>query len=174
MARLPDYFDFDIVLNDKCQYVREFKFDGAESYQIFTKILEIFEEMVKRKARQTTLAVYESGAKGTIHGNLIDFWRGGYFDYKNLSKEELKLVNEDKHYTRIDMMRKDDDSFDILVFKRIRIEMQKSYLHRTLKNFSYLTKVFQLDHEGQIEIVKEMNFHKIKAKDFFQESLNFI
>lgn len=150
MARRIETLHASVVAGDSCIYEPEISgFDPCESFDLFSLMLEMFEEMKKKNLKDLTIAIFESGSKGFVPGDFIELLDySEYYNPRCLSKIEKQMIRLGKHYTRVDLVRNSNYA-NALVYKRIRT--------LELTGFGYLTKVFCVSGIKLVEISKSMN-----------------
>lgn len=154
MAHVANPSRISIIAGNNCVYESEITdFDPNESFGLLDSILETFEKMRRGKIDSLTIALFESGPKGFIPGNFIETLN--YSDYYNpryLSDIENQMIRLEKHYTRVDLVRRAEYA-ETLIFKRIRT----IGLFEWKKHFNYLTKVYCASGMELVELSKLMN-----------------
>lgn len=154
MARRMGPFYIGVIAEDRCKYEScVSNFDPKESFELLSSILELFERMREKKIGNLNIAIFESGSKGFIPGNLIetlDFSK--YYNPKHLSSFENQLIFSEKHYTRIDLV-SNREYAEVVIYKRICILRSSEFK----KHLRYLTKVFCASGMELVEISKLMN-----------------
>ncbi len=154
MARQIETLHASVVARDNCIYEPEISgFDPCESFDLFSLMLEMFEEMKKENLKTLTIALFESGSKGFVPGDFIELLDySNYYNPRCLSRIEKQMIQLGKHYTRVDLIQNSKYA-KALVYKRIRTLGLPGWK----KHFGYLTKVFCVSGMELVEMSKSMN-----------------